>query len=714
MPSEFSQSFYPIFATELREVAKVLNSMNKLNLLLELGTEELPPKALRKLAESLRDNFVKHLNQEGLNFDEAKWYATPRRLGLIINALDVKQADREIEVKGPAIKAAFDADGNPTKAALGWASANGIKVEEAQRLKTDKGEWLYIKSVKAGTQTKSLITDMFAKSLAALPIPKLMHWGDKHDEFVRPVHTLCMIFGDELIDGEILGIKSSKTINGHRFMGSAQFEVTNADTYVEQLRNQGAVIADFEERKASIIEQVTKLATSVNGKADLDDALLEEVTSLVENPHVFLASFEERFLQVPSEALVYTMKGDQKYFPIYDEQGKLLPKFAFVSNINPSDTTALISGNERVVRPRLSDAEFFFKTDRKQSLESFFPRLETIIYQQDIGTIAYRSNIVGQIAAYIAPQVGADKALCERAAHLAKCDLASTLVTEFTDTQGIMGMHYAELDGEDKNVAAAIFEQYCPRFAGDQIPTAPVQISVSLAEKLATLIGIMGINLMPKGDKDPFGLRRAAIGVIRIIIENKLELNLVDIINQGCEFFKDKLKSPDTAKNVADYIFARLKAYYQDQGIGAEIFQSVLSTSPVSLLDFDKRAKAVVKFKELKEAEDLAAAYKRVNNIQAKSGRNSADIDETLLQDDAEKKLVEHLKALMPTINELYKDGQYDKAMATLAELRDNVDNFFENVMVNHEDAAIKNNRLAILNQLSLAFSKTADISVLY
>lgn len=706
------QGCNPIFATYLSCPGSL--NMNKLNLLLELGTEELPPKALRKLAESLHENFVKHLNNEGLNFSQSKWYATPRRLALIINDLDVKQADREIEVKGPAVKAAFDADGNPTKAAQGWANANGIKVEDAQRLKTDKGEWLYIKSTKQGTQTKSLITDMFAKSLAALPIPKLMHWGDKHDEFVRPVHTLCMIFGDELIDGEILGIKSSKTINGHRFMGSAQFEVNNADTYVEQLRNQGAVIADFEERKESIKQQVTKLADSVNGKADLDDALLEEVTSLVENPHVFLASFEERFLQVPSEALVYTMKGDQKYFPIYDAQGKLLPKFAFVSNINPSDTTALISGNERVVRPRLSDAEFFFKTDRKQSLESFFPRLETIIYQQDIGTIAYRSEIVGKIASYIAPQVGADSKLCERAAHLAKCDLASTLVTEFTDTQGIMGMHYAELDGENPDVAAAIFEQYCPRFAGDQIPTRPVQISVSLAEKLASLIGIMGINLMPKGDKDPFGLRRAAIGVIRIIVENKLDLNLIDIINKGCEFFKDKLKSQDTAKNVADYIFARLKAYYQDQGIGAEIFQSVLSTSPVSLLDFDKRAKAVVKFKELKEAEDLAAAYKRVNNIQAKSGRNSADINESLLQEDAEKKLVEHLKALMPTINDLYQKGEYDKAMLTLAELRDDVDYFFEKVMVNADDEAIKNNRLAILNQLSAVFSKTADISVLY
>ncbi len=688
--------------------------MEKLNLLLELGTEELPPKALRKLAESLHENFVKQLNNESLGFSGSKWYATPRRLGLIISDLDVKQADREVEVKGPAIKAAFDAEGNPTKAAAGWAAANGIKVEDAQRLKTDKGEWLYIKTTKQGTETKSLICDMFAKSLAALPIPKLMHWGDKHDEFVRPVHTLCMIFGNELIDGEILGVKSSATIKGHRFMGAQELTVKNADTYVEQLRSEGAVIADFEERKASIKEQVEKLASSVGGVADLDDSLLEEVTSLVENPHVFPASFEERFLQVPSEALVYTMKGDQKYFPIYDKEGNLLPKFAFVSNINPSDTTALISGNERVVRPRLSDAEFFFKTDRKQSLESFFPRLETIVYQQDIGTIAYRSSVVAKIASAIAPNVGADVALCERAARLAKCDLASTLVTEFTDTQGIMGMHYAELDGEDKDVAAAIFEQYCPRFAGDQIPTRPVQICVSLAEKLATLIGIMGINLMPKGDKDPFGLRRAAIGVIRIVIENKLDLNLIEIINKGVEFFGDKLKSKETASNCSDYIFARLKAYYQDQGIGAEIFQAVLSTQPVSLLDFDKRVKAVVSFKSLKEAQDLAAAYKRVNNIQSKSGRVTAAIDDRLLNDAAEKQLVEHIRAIEPAINELYNQGEYDKAMTKLAELRDDVDNFFEKVMVNDKDEAVKNNRLAILNQLSILFSKTADISVLY
>ena len=688
--------------------------METKNLLLELGTEELPPKALRKLAQALHDNFVKHLNNEGLKFSSAKWYATPRRLALKINDLEVKQADRTIEVKGPAIKAAFDANGNPTKAAIGWANANGITVDKAERLKTDKGEWLYIKSVKQGAATASLIPNMFKDALSALPIPKLMHWGDKKEEFVRPVHTLCMLFGDELIDGNILGVTSSKNIHGHRFMGKQDLTLQNADTYLNQLKDEGAVIADYDERKASIKAQVEKLASSVNGIADLDDALLEEVTSLVENPHVFLASFEERFLKVPSEALVYTMKGDQKYFPIYDADGKLLPKFAFVSNINPHDTSALISGNERVVRPRLSDAEFFFNTDRKQSLESFFSRLETIVYQKDIGTIAYRSQIVGSLAAYIATLINADPKLCERAAHLAKCDLATTLVTEFTDTQGIMGMHYAELDGEDQNVAEAIFEQYLPRFAGDKIPTKPVQMAVSLAEKLTTLIGIFGINLLPKGDKDPYGLRRAAIGLIRIIIENKLDINLIDVINKGCELLKATFKAENTANNVADYIFGRLKAYYQDQGIGGEIFAAVLSTHPNNLLDFDKRIKAVVKFKQLPEATDLASAYKRVSNILSKSDKHELTIDKSLLKEPAEINLVNHLDRLTPVIEDLYKQGNYDKALSQLAELKEDVDAFFENVMVNVDDVKLKNNRLAILQNLNTIFSITADISVLY
>jgi len=688
--------------------------MTAKNLLLELGTEELPPKSLLTLAQSLHDSFVKQLNDQGLSFVSSKWYATPRRLALFIESLDEVQKDREIEIKGPAVKAAFDADGNPTKAALGWASANGITIDQAERLSTPKGEWLYVKTVKKGNSTVSLVPDMFRTALKSLPIPRLMHWGDKKEEFVRPVHTLCMLFGSDLIEGSILGVNSSKTINGHRFLGKQQVTINSADTYVEQLRNEGAVVADYQERKASIIKQVTDIANSVNGVADLDDDLVNEVTSIVEEPHIFKATFEERFLKVPAEALVYTMKGDQKYFPIYDKDKKLLPAFAFASNINPADTTSLISGNERVVRPRLSDAEFFFNTDRKQSLESFFSRLETIVYQKDIGTIAYRSNCVEELARYIAKAIGADESKAARAAHLAKCDLASTMVTEFTDTQGVMGMHYAELDGEDKDVSEAIFEQYWPRFSGDAIPTKGVQISLSLAEKIITLVGIFGINMLPKGDKDPFGLRRAAIGLLRIILENSISINFVDVIEKACEILKDKLKLADTKDQVVSFIYNRLKGYYQDQGIEASLFLAVLSTAPQDLVDFDKRVKAVKSFKDLPEAENLASAYKRVNNILSKAESKDSTINDSLLQEDAEKALVAALNEVTPKVNALYDSGDYSKALATLSELKVSVDNFFDKVMVNADDAAIKNNRIAILVNLHDLIGKTADISVLY
>ena len=664
--------------------------MTAKNLLLELGTEELPPKSLLTLAQSLHDSFVKQLNDQGLSFVSSKWYATPRRLALFIESLDEVQKDREIEIKGPAVKAAFDADGNPTKAALGWASANGITIDQAERLSTPKGEWLYVKTVKKGNSTVSLVPDMFRTALKSLPIPRLMHWGDKKEEFVRPVHTLCMLFGSDLIEGSILGVNSSKTINGHRFLGKQQVTINSADTYVEQLRNEGAVVAD------------------------LDDDLVNEVTSIVEEPHIFKATFEERFLKVPAEALVYTMKGDQKYFPIYDKDKKLLPAFAFASNINPADTTSLISGNERVVRPRLSDAEFFFNTDRKQSLESFFSRLETIVYQKDIGTIAYRSNCVEELARYIAKAIGADESKAARAAHLAKCDLASTMVTEFTDTQGVMGMHYAELDGEDKDVSDAIFEQYWPRFSGDAIPTKGVQISLSLAEKIITLVGIFGINMLPKGDKDPFGLRRAAIGLLRIILENSISINFVDVIEKACEILKDKLKLADTKDQVVSFIYNRLKAYYQDQGIEASLFLAVLSTAPQDLVDFDKRVKAVKSFKDLPEAENLASAYKRVNNILSKAESKDSTINDSLLQEDAEKALVAALNEVTPKVNALYDSGDYNKALATLSELKVSVDNFFDKVMVNADDLAIKNNRIAILVNLHDLIGKTADISVLY
>lgn len=684
------------------------------NLLLELGTEELPPKSLRTLAQALHDNFVKQLNTLGLGYSSSKWYATPRRLALIIKDLEARQQDTELEIRGPAVKAAFDKDGNPTKAAEGWAKSNGIAVKDAQILKTDKGEWLYVKTHKQGQETVSLIPDAFAKALKALPIPRLMHWGAKKEEFVRPVHTLCMLFGADVVPGSILGVESSRVIRGHRFLGKQELSITSADSYLEELRAQGAVIADYDERKSSIIAQVTAIADSLNGVADLDDALVEEVTSIVENPHIYKANFDEHFLSVPSEALVYTMKGDQKYFPIYDKQGKLLSSFAFASNINPEDPSSLIAGNERVIRPRLSDAEFFFNTDRKHTLASFFPRLETIVYQKDIGTLAFRTSIVQALAVFIAEKIGADTRKADRAAYLSKCDLATTMVTEFTDTQGIMGMHYAELDGEDQDVAEAIFQAYQPRFAGEGIPTKPVQIAVSLAEKFVTLVGIFGIGMLPKGDKDPFGLRRAAIGAIRIINENGIEINFVEIIGKCCELLSAKLKNKDTKDNVADFIYNRLKAYYQDQGVDGQLIQSVLSVRPESLLDFDKRINAVKAFKDLPEAADLASAYKRIANILSKAETTSDEISAKFLKDEAEVKLAGEIQKIQPEIIKLYAAGDYQSALCRLAALKDSIDGFFEHVMVNADDADLKKNRLAILSVLKDLFSRTADISVLY
>ena len=688
--------------------------MNEKNLLLEIGTEELPPKSLRNLAQSLHDNFVNQLKNNNLKFKNSKWYATPRRLAVFIESLNEKQDDQEIEIKGPTLKAAYDENNNPTKAALGWAQANNINLKDAKTLKTDKGEWLYIKTVKNGSQTIELIPELFKQSLKNLPIPRLMHWGDKKEEFVRPVHTLCIIFGDQLIDATILGLKSSKIVKCHRFLGPKEIEIPSADAYVETLKNVGHVIVDYDERKSSIISQVKKIAESINGNADLDDNLVEEVTSIVEEPHIYKATFEEKFLDVPSEALVYTMKGDQKYFPIYDQNGRLMSSFAFVSNICPDDPTSLISGNERVVRPRLSDAEFFFQTDRKQTLESFFPRLENIIYQKDIGSIAYRSNCVEQLTKFIAREINADEIKAARAAHLAKCDLASTMVNEFTDTQGVMGMHYAELDGEDKEVSSAIFEQYLPRFSGDIIPTKPVQMSLSIADKIITLVGIFGINQLPKGDKDPFGLRRAAIGLLRIIIENKLSINLYKILDKACSILNEKLKSSDTKENVINFIYNRLKAFYQEQGIDTSIFLSVLSNKPQDLLDFDKRVYAVKTFKELPESENLASAYKRINNILSKTVQKKYIVDENFLVEKEETELYRLLKDLSIKVDELYKIGDYKSALNELSKLRTPVDNFFENVMVNAEDQKIKENRLGILQKLHEIISKTADISVLY
>ena len=687
--------------------------MTTQNFLVEIGTEELPPKALKTLATSFADNVEVELNQAGLSFDKIEWFAAPRRLAVKVLNLATQQPSKEIEKRGPAVSAAFDAEGKPTKAAEGWARGCGITVEQAERIATDKGEWLVHRAKIEGQPTKNLLNDIVANALAKLPIPKPMRWADKTVQFIRPVHTVTMLLGDELIEGEILGVASARTIRGHRFLGEKEFEIQHADQYPQLLCEKGSVVADFNERKAEILAKSQAKATALGGVADIEESLLEEVTSLVEYPNVLAAKFEERFLAVPAEALVYTMKGDQKYFPIYDKDGKLLPHFIFVSNINPEDPTAIIEGNEKVVRPRLTDAEFFFKTDLKQKLVDRLPRLETVLFQQQLGTLKDKTDRIEQLAGEIAKQIGADEAKAKRAGLLSKCDLMTNMVFEFTDTQGVMGMHYARHDGEDEEVAVALNEQYMPRFAGDELPKSLVASAVALADKFDTLTGIFGIGQAPKGSADPFALRRAALGALRIIVEKNLPLDLEDLVKKSAALFGDKLTNQNVVADVVDFMLGRFRAWYQDEGIAVDVIQAVLARRPTRPADFDTRVRAVSHFRTLDSAEALAAANKRVSNILAKADAAIGEINLTACVEPAEKALAEAVLALRTEVQPLIVQGDYTAVLDKLANLRAPVDSFFDNVMVNAEDPVLRQNRLAILNTLQGLFLQVADISVL-
>ena len=687
--------------------------MTTQNFLVEIGTEELPPKALKTLATSFADNVEAELNQAGLSFDKIEWFAAPRRLAVKVLNLATQQPSKEIEKRGPAVSVAFDAEGKPTKAAEGWARGCGITVDQAERIATDKGEWLVHRAKIEGQPTKNLLNDIVANALAKLPIPKPMRWADKTVQFIRPVHTVTMLLGDELIEGEILGVASARTIRGHRFLGEKEFEIQHADQYPQLLREKGSVVADFNERKAEILAKSQAKATALGGVADIEESLLEEVTSLVEYPNVLAAKFEERFLAVPAEALVYTMKGDQKYFPIYDKDGKLLPHFIFVSNINPEDPTAIIEGNEKVVRPRLTDAEFFFKTDLKQKLVDRLPRLETVLFQQQLGTLKDKTDRIEQLAGEIAKQIGADEAKAKRAGLLSKCDLMTNMVFEFTDTQGVMGMHYARHDGEDEEVAVALNEQYMPRFAGDELPKSLVASAVALADKFDTLTGIFGIGQAPKGSADPFALRRAALGALRIIVEKNLPLDLEDLVKKSTALFGDKLTNQNVVTDVVDFMLGRFRAWYQDEGIAVDVIQAVLARRPTRPADFDARVRAVSHFRTLDSAEALAAANKRVSNILAKADAAIGEINLTACVEPAEKALAEAVLALRTEVQPLIAKGDYTAVLDKLANLRAPVDSFFDNVMVNAEDPALRQNRLAILNTLQGLFLQVADISVL-
>ncbi len=688
--------------------------MTQQTFLTEIGTEELPPKALRSLAESFAANLTAELAAANLTHGDVTWYAAPRRLAVKIAGLAESAADREVEKRGPAIAQAFDAEGKPTKAAEGWARGCGITIDQADRMVTDKGEWLLYRAVEKGNKAKELLADMVSRALAKLPIPKLMRWGDKETHFVRPVHTVTMLMGADVIPGEVLGITSDRVIRGHRFMGEAEFTIAHADEYPAILETRGKVMADYDARKAMIKRDAEKAALALGGVADLTDSLLEEVTSLVEWPVVLTAKFEEKFLAVPSEALVYTMKGDQKYFPVYDKNGNLMPNFIFVANIESSDPSQIIAGNEKVVRPRLADAEFFFKTDCKKRLEDNLPRLSTVLFQQQLGTLRDKTDRLEALAGWIAGQIGADVNHATRAGLLAKCDLMTNMVFEFTDTQGVMGMHYARHDGESEDVALALKEQYQPRYAGDNLPSTPVSDALAIADKMDTLAGIFGIGQHPKGDKDPFALRRAALGVLRIIVEKGYNLDLETLTQEAVRLYGDKLTNANVVTDVVDFMLGRFRAWYQEQGYAIDTIQAVLARRPTRPADFDARMKAVTHFRTLEEAAALAAANKRVSNILSKSDDALNDtVLASLMNAPEEIRLAAYVTDLKTQLAPLYAEGKYQEALTELASLREAVDAFFDSVMVMDKDDNIRRNRLTLLNELRNLFLGVADISLL-
>lgn len=682
-------------------------------LLIELGTEELPPKSLKTLGIAFGANMQKELDDAQLNYSNIKWLASPRRLAVLVSGLVYQQADSVVEKRGPAVSAAFDGEGNPTKAAMGWARGNGINVADAERLTTDKGEWLLYKAQVAGQALDTLIEGIVGRSVARLPIPKMMRWGSSDTQFIRPVHTFTAMYGDKILPATVLDTPSNNVIQGHRFHGPATFTLEHAEQYIEACREH-YVVVDYAEREVNIEAGLNQHAETLGLKADYNQALLEEIASLVEYPVVLQASFEERFLAVPKEALIYTMKDDQKYVPLLNDQGQLSSTFLFVSNIQSSAPEHVIEGNEKVIRPRLADAEFFFNTDKKHSLASRITSLQSILFQKQLGTLAEKAHRIEQIAEHIAQAIGANSKHAARAGLLAKTDLMTEMVMEFPDVQGVMGKYYALHDGEPESVAQAIAEQYMPRQSGDSLPSSDVSSAVALADKLDTLAGIFGIGMLPKGDKDPFALRRAAIGVLRIITERGYDLDVRDLLKIAVDAYGDKLTNTDTLDNATDFVLARFRAMYQDRGIETDVIQAVSARNVSKPTDFAARVHAVASFKALPQALALAAANKRVANILAKNNISHAiDVNETLLNETQERELFEQITQQQTTVSAALTTNNYTTVLSSLATLQPAVDAFFDNIMVMSDDNALRQNRLALLLQLRQLFLTTADISVL-
>ena len=684
------------------------------DLLIEIGTEELPPKALLKLSTAFTDGIVAGLKDAGLAMDTVIPYAAPRRLAVHIKDVTIAQADQTQERRGPALQAAFDGDGKATKAAEGFARGCGVTVAELEQRETPKGTWLYFSKQVQGKQTVELLPDIVKNSLDKLPIPKRMRWGDSSVEFVRPVHWVLMLSGSDIVDASILGISASNTTQGHRFHHPEKIIINSPSEYEDTLLNVGKVFASFAERRKVVKRQADAEAEKLGAKAVVNADLLDEVTALNEWPVAVTGGFDEKFLDVPQEALISAMQDHQKYFPVVDMDGKLMPYFITMSNIASKDPSKIREGNERVIRPRFGDAEFFWNQDRKNTLESRREASKKIVFQQQLGSLFEKTERMAVLAKVMAERIGANADNAARAAELSKCDLMTEMVYEFTSLQGVMGRYYASNDGEAAEVANALDEQYMPRYAGDNLPAGRTGQILAIAEKIDTLVGIFAIGQKPTGTKDPFALRRAALGVLRIIIECNLDLDLAELLQASAESYVDKVDASSSVDETLSYIMERLKAYYQEQGIAADTIDAVATLRPTHPLDFDQRVKAVTSFRSLPEAESLAAANKRIANILKKvKGDISENIDISLFDEPQESTLYAAVMAQQIKVDDLFEQGEYEPALTSLAGLRDVVDDFFDNVMVMAENEDLKNNRLALLNQLRMMFLKAADLSLL-
>jgi len=682
--------------------------------LVELGTEELPPKALSTLLSAFRSGIQSGLEKEGLRFSAIEEYASPRRLAVLVKQLDSVTPAKEIVAWGPPAKIAFDAEGNPSKAALAFASKNGLDASALLVENDGKADKLVHRSASGGLDTSTLLGAIVSESLAKLPIPKRMRWGAKRTEFVRPIHWLVLLFGADVVDAEIMGLQSGRETRGHRFHYNKTLNINTAAEYVETLRSPAHILVDMNERKNLIQEQVTNEASKLGGTAVIDEGLLNEVNALVEWPMALAGRFEERFLEVPSEALISSMKEHQKYFHVVDKSGQLLPNFITVANIISKDPAQVISGNERVIRPRLADAAFFFETDKKTSLLKLRERLKSIVFQAKLGTVFDKTERVAKLASAIASRMGSNTEHAERAGILCKSDLVSDMVSEFDKMQGIAGYYYGVNDGEPLDVSKALNEQYLPRFAGDVLPETSCGVALALADRLDTLTGIFGVGLLPSGSKDPFALRRASVAVLRLLVEKELDLDLRDLLTQAIAGHTGLSDNALLVETILSYMIERFRAGYEDAKIPAEVFMAVSAKSLSTPLDINKRVLAVHQFGQLPEAQSLAAANKRVSNILAKQSDVKLPLlNEALLQEPAEKALAKAVAEKSKLVEPLFAQANYADALAQLADLRDIVDQFFDDVMVMADDDALRNNRLALLSQLRGLFFEVADISLL-